>query len=312
MGRKRIKQYLMLLLAIGVIAVVASGSGTFASFTASTTNANNVFSTGQILLHNTANGGTVCTSETGVDNAKSCTSLFNTTIKPGDVKHAYLVLTNAGNLTNNGIKFYRGTCNEAPPVLGNLNGAASGSISGTIAVKAPGLTQALVAGTPITVDDGTNPAVTLHVATAGAASGATSIPVTETSWANSVNDDAKITINTSAFTSSPGLCSGLHFNIEERSADMGGGTKLGCAWGNSTTPPDCDTDGTYVLNHPTTSSSTPDSLSLATSPNGNTGGALSPGKSRYFDLIVTADNTLGNSAQNDALSFDLTWQITAS
>lgn len=87
MSRKRIKQYLMLLLAIGVIAVVASGSGTFASFNAETQNSNNTFATGTLLLHNTANGGTTCASESNSGNLNvtdptGCTTLFSA---PGSI-----------------------------------------------------------------------------------------------------------------------------------------------------------------------------------------------------------------------------------
>ena len=81
MSRKRIKQYLMLLLAIGVIAVVASGSGTFASFNAETQNNNNTFATGTLLLHSTT-GGTTCASESNSGNLNvtdptGCSVLFS-------------------------------------------------------------------------------------------------------------------------------------------------------------------------------------------------------------------------------------------
>ncbi len=61
MSRKRVKQYLTLLMAIGVIAVVAGGSGTFASFTAEVTHTGNTFATGTLLLHSTS-GTTTCAS----------------------------------------------------------------------------------------------------------------------------------------------------------------------------------------------------------------------------------------------------------
>jgi predicted ribosomally synthesized peptide with SipW-like signal peptide len=95
MGRKRIKQYLMLLLAIGVIAVAASGGGTFASFSAEVTNANNVFATGSLILNNT-HGTTTCTSaiNSGVSNntnnlnstGHDCATLFN--VAPFSYAHA--------------------------------------------------------------------------------------------------------------------------------------------------------------------------------------------------------------------------------
>lgn len=83
MSRKRIKQYLMLLLAIGVIAVVANGAGTFASFNAEVTNGGNTFATGSLVLNNT-HGTTTCTSAFGTGGSSNangsgvdCATLFN-------------------------------------------------------------------------------------------------------------------------------------------------------------------------------------------------------------------------------------------
>lgn len=118
MGRKRIKQYLMLLLVIGVIAVVASGNGTFASFTAQTTNANNVFATGTLYLHNsgTDNSGnvTTCESEVGVagyNDNEACNALFtlNPLTSTSGAQVAYLTLANAGTLDSANIAF-SGSC----------------------------------------------------------------------------------------------------------------------------------------------------------------------------------------------------------
>ena len=62
MSKKRVKQYLTILSVIGLVSI-ASGSGTFASFSAQTTNTGNTFSAGTLFLHDTANGTTTCTSE---------------------------------------------------------------------------------------------------------------------------------------------------------------------------------------------------------------------------------------------------------
>src|SRR5439155_8436519 len=64
MSKKRVKQYLMLLTVIGLVSI-ASGSGTFATFSAETTNAGNTFSTGTIVLSNTVNAGVACLSSAG-------------------------------------------------------------------------------------------------------------------------------------------------------------------------------------------------------------------------------------------------------
>jgi predicted ribosomally synthesized peptide with SipW-like signal peptide len=118
MGRKRIKQYLMLLLAIGVIAVVASGSGTFASFNAQVTNPNNTFAAGTLFLHNT-HGATTCKSETGSLNTipgtgaggtDVCATLFNVDLTSSGASTATLALNNAGTINAQNVKFDVSNC----------------------------------------------------------------------------------------------------------------------------------------------------------------------------------------------------------
>lgn len=72
MSRKHVKQYLMLLLAVGVIAVSLSGGGTFATFNAEVANRNNTFVTGTLYLHQTATN--TCTSESSSSNSNLNTS----------------------------------------------------------------------------------------------------------------------------------------------------------------------------------------------------------------------------------------------
>jgi len=109
MSRKRIKQYLTLLMAIGVIAVVAGGSGTFASFTATTTTADNTFTTGSLFLHSTKDGGTECDSEwkdssnhgagaTSLNSNTSCEAYFTAGDLAGGLQAADVTVTNAGSI----------------------------------------------------------------------------------------------------------------------------------------------------------------------------------------------------------------------
>lgn len=72
MSKKHAKRYLMLLMAVGVIAVSLSGGGTFASFNAEVANKNNTFVTGTLYLHQTASG--TCTSESSQSNSNLNTS----------------------------------------------------------------------------------------------------------------------------------------------------------------------------------------------------------------------------------------------
>ncbi|HEY8029921.1 MAG TPA: SipW-dependent-type signal peptide-containing protein [Gaiellaceae bacterium] len=114
MSKKRIKQYLMLLTAVGLVAVAAGGgSGTFASFNAQVTNPGNTFASGTLFLHNT-NGATTCKSETGALNTipgtgaggtDVCATLFsNVNLQGGDTT-AHLALNNAGTLAATDLKW---------------------------------------------------------------------------------------------------------------------------------------------------------------------------------------------------------------
>ena len=100
MSKKRVKQYLMLLTVIGLVAI-ASGSGTFATFNAETTNAGNTFATGSITLGNKVNSGQVCYSSGGTGNANSgCDALWSVgTWAPGQAADTEkLILNNTGSL----------------------------------------------------------------------------------------------------------------------------------------------------------------------------------------------------------------------
>jgi predicted ribosomally synthesized peptide with SipW-like signal peptide len=87
------------------------GTGTFASFTASTTNAGNVFATGEIALSNAIQSGTTCLSgHTGAGEAApaqsnldtngngDCDALFDLALRrPGDTATASLAIANTGD-----------------------------------------------------------------------------------------------------------------------------------------------------------------------------------------------------------------------
>lgn len=100
MSKKRMKQYLMLLCVIGIVSV-ASGSGTFATFNAETTNAGNTFATGAITLGNQVNTGSLCYSSGGAGNANgSCNALWTVgSWAPGSVADTEkLTLNNTGSI----------------------------------------------------------------------------------------------------------------------------------------------------------------------------------------------------------------------
>lgn len=117
MSRKRMKQYLMLLAAAGVIAVALSGPGTFASFSAQVTNPGNTFAAGTLFLHDT-NGSTTCTSESGTLNVNpgdgsdgdTCAVLFDNVDLGGGTATADLALANAGTIDASDLQFKVGNC----------------------------------------------------------------------------------------------------------------------------------------------------------------------------------------------------------
>lgn len=110
MSRKHVKQYLMLLLAVGVIAVSLSGGGTFATFNAQVANRSNTFVTGTLYLHETKTG--TCTSESASSNSNlntsgvhlgdACDVLFSGVNSSG-YGLVKLTMKNAGTLDGDGL-----------------------------------------------------------------------------------------------------------------------------------------------------------------------------------------------------------------
>lgn len=120
MPRTRIKHYLQLLLGVGVIAAVLGGTGTFASFSAETTNPNNTFASGTLYLHDTPNGGTTCTSESATStsfnvnpgdgtNGDNCAALFTADLANGAAT-ADIALQNAGTDNSSDLKLSVPSC----------------------------------------------------------------------------------------------------------------------------------------------------------------------------------------------------------
>ena len=109
---------------VGVLLVGgAAGAGTFASFSASTSNATSTFATGSVVLKQTGIGGNTCysngTSNNGVGtntdtNANgACSAVFTAgTNKPGDTATQALTLTNDGTIAAaSGVKVYKAATN---------------------------------------------------------------------------------------------------------------------------------------------------------------------------------------------------------
>lgn len=173
MSRKHVKQYLMLLLAVGVIAVSLSGGGTFASFNAETANPGNTFATGTLYLHDSVNGQTECTSESAPNNSKVPATVGGAQPGTGHACDILFTVPSSQFATN-------GLVNTAP-AFSTDGTSAAGSLSGSpssVTVDSPGFTNSIPSGATIQITDGTN-SDTLTT-TGAAAAGATSVNVTGT------------------------------------------------------------------------------------------------------------------------------------
>ncbi|MEY2406944.1 MAG: hypothetical protein QOG39_1860 [Acidimicrobiaceae bacterium] len=104
------RKSLLALLLFGLTAT-AIGAGTFASFSASTTNGGSTFATGTLVLSNRKDTGTVCFSSGGNTdtNTGSCDILFTQTARrPGATTYsANVTLKNEGSLDATALSVYR-------------------------------------------------------------------------------------------------------------------------------------------------------------------------------------------------------------
>ena len=303
MNRKRVKQYLMLLLAVGVIAVVASGSGTFASFTAETQNDNNTFATGTLFLHNTTDG-TTCTSESGNSNLQvspACASIFSVqNLVPSSTSTANLTLENAGSVNSANIKWGRqGICNDEAATIGTLNATVTET---SVSLPIVSLTQTELANTLIKLTDGSS-TKTYKVTTDTTSQGVgnvTNVPVTPVAGgANNPHTYATATTTITfdiGFTTTPALCGQLLLSIDE--IDPSNDNEIGCVYPSVTPGVAC------VVGSGTALSSLP-------SPGTNLASlSLNSGQARKFTLSVLAPGSLGNSDMTTQARFALRWNLT--
>jgi predicted ribosomally synthesized peptide with SipW-like signal peptide len=150
----------MLLMAIGLIAVAAGGSGTFATFNAEVSNNGNTFASGTLLLHETPNGGSACTSETDTANNSfsGCTALFTANLANGQAT-ATIALNNAGTIAaNSDVAFKVTSCgvtdNSAVTLSPAVFGTAPTCADMDITIQETGATY-VVPGTDIACAYGT-------------------------------------------------------------------------------------------------------------------------------------------------------------
>lgn len=175
MSSKRVKQYLMLLTAIGLVAIASGGSGTFASFSAEVANPNNTFATGTLYLHDSVSGQTECTSESAPSNSNVPITVGAS--NPGDPQCSVLFNFDATN-------------HAGQPLLTTVGagGPYTGAVT-TITVAAASFPVAK--GAQLTFDNGTDPAESCTLA-APVALNATTVDVTGCTLSASYNSGDNI------------------------------------------------------------------------------------------------------------------------
>ena len=179
MSRKHVKQYLMLLLAVGVIAVSLSGGGTFASFNAETANPGNTFATGTLYLHDSVNGSaTECTSESATNNSNVPATVGGA--NPGDACDILFTVPSSQFATN-------GLVNTAPAFSTDGTDSTTTGITATtytsgspltLTIGGGGLTHSIPSGATVKLNDGVN--TDTMTATADFAAAATTITLSGT------------------------------------------------------------------------------------------------------------------------------------
>lgn len=311
MFTKNAKRYLMLLAALGLIAIAAGSSGTFATFNAETANTGNTFATGSMFLHVTKSGGTTCKSESDTSNNQNvlstngCQTLITVpNLSAGASGVVNLTLENAGSINASKLKIATGGtgCVNGRPDITTTNQAITSGAQTTITVAA--LPYALVKGTQLTISDTTNSdTVTLN---ANAAANATQIDVTGSSTTNGYASGADVKFAVSFGAAN--LCSNIQFYIAE--TNTLGGTQQECLFPAGAGA--CTFGSTHISDLDPYEYPTFDDVTTALWTGGANGSdGLDAGKARYIQIGWQAPSgvAFSNALQNATATFDLVWHI---
>jgi predicted ribosomally synthesized peptide with SipW-like signal peptide len=110
-----------IVLSLGVVAGIGVlvGAGTFATFTAQTTNPTNTFKNGTLVLSNKVDSGSTCLStgvgtNTDTNDYGSCDTAFAVTLAvPGDTDSADITLMNEGSVAASDLGVFTAACDNA-------------------------------------------------------------------------------------------------------------------------------------------------------------------------------------------------------
>jgi hypothetical protein len=303
---KKTKRYLMLLVAVGLIAVATGSSGTFAGFNAEVANNNNFFKTGTLFLHDTANGIT-CTSESVANNQNlgtgdTCNYIFQATLGSStSVTYYPVTIKNAGSLAAGAISFYtRGSSACTTTADQTLtNGTSTGALSGVTTIPVSNLVYGMPTSTVFTVDSQTFTSV------GAVGPGSTSVTVTSPT-VGAIAASSPITFQ--PFANGVDLCGQLDVSIiEATSANTGTGAQVGCAWPVGSSTP-CPPTSAKTLATLPNGQGNAEPLTVQSGTSGNVA-AIDSNNSRFFWIAVKPDSGLTNTFQNKRATVDIAWHI---
>ena len=308
----------------------AFGAGTFASFSATTTNAGSSFASGTLILNDNSPTQAACLSTTSgaggtptqaqVDaNVGSCSAAFTlATRKPGDSSTATIILSNTGSTDSstggtNVVVYGSAAC--ADTLSGSVNGSgsmcgavqtyiqentpvaacrygkgASGVINGGAAVTTGTIGSAATA--TVTVD-GTARSLSIPAATySTAASIATAVNTSIGTWATAAVDPAGVLWITSKTT---GGSSSVIIASANAIFGFGSGSPVTSNTGGLAT---CTPDGVHTLAHLGT---------ITTAATGFAAGPLAIGTPNNYSIFVQLPLSAGNNLQGLSASLGYSW-----
>ncbi|HEX7083629.1 MAG TPA: hypothetical protein VF186_05910 [Gaiellaceae bacterium] len=174
MSLPKLKAFLTLLMAIGAAAFFGSG-GTFASFSAETTNAGSTAASGTLTMSNTVGTGSACATASAASqnnfNEACSPALTLTNLAPGTYGGAAsITIQNTGSIDASALSLW------APPVNATLDAALTNGVTSGSSLTVTALEGTVTSGDSIVVSFGTH--TQTFVASGSASGGATSIPIT--------------------------------------------------------------------------------------------------------------------------------------
>ena len=310
----------------------AFGAGTFASFSATTTNAGSSFASGTLVLNDNSPTQASCLSTVSASpttgqvdaNANSCSAAFTlATKKPGDSSTAAITITNTGTTDastggTNVVVYGSAACQDG--LSGSVNGSGSlcGAVQTYIQQSSPValcrygkgasgvINVAVTTGTvaaqayKLTIDSTVHDNIALGAATYTQASLLTAVNAGISAWATAAIDPGGImwiTSKTTGASSNATIAAPTTGTSALGTLGFGSGSPV--LTNNTTGITTCSFDGVHTMAHLGT---------ITSAANGFAAGALAVGGGgNVYSIGVQLPTSAGNSLQGLSASLGYSW-----